>query len=95
MLSKRIYFLRKKAGMSQAELAKVLNVTPSAEGMYEQGRRIPSVEILVCLSKIFDVSLDYLITGVEFRSSKTNEEKRKIAHSCPCDYCFWKQYIEK
>ena len=94
MLSDRIHFLRKKAGVSQAQLAEELNITPSAEGMYEQGRRIPSLEILIRLSTIFDVSLDYLITGSEFHSSKTPEEKRQIAHECPCSCCFWKQHID-
>lgn len=33
--------------------------------MYEQGRREPSIRTLVELSKIFGVSLDYLITGLD------------------------------
>lgn len=94
MLSDRIYYLRRKYGMSQAELARKLNITPSAEGMYEQGRRVPSVEILTHLSTIFDVSLDYLITGVEFRSSKSPAEMQQLAHECPCNSCFWKKYID-
>ena len=49
--------------MSQAELAKRLQVSPSAVGMYEQGRREPSAETLVELSRIFGVTTDYLLTG--------------------------------
>lgn len=95
MLSDRIIFLRKKAGISQSQLAKELNISASAEGMYEQGRRVPSLEILIHLSTFFDVSLDYLITGSDFHSSKTMEEKRKITHNCPCSSCFWKEYADK
>lgn len=63
MLGSRIAMLRRDAGMSQAELAKRLQVSPSAVGMYEQGRREPSAETLVALSRIFQVSTDYLLTG--------------------------------
>lgn len=63
MIGPRIAALRKDAGMSQAELARALQVSPSAVGMYEQGRREPSADTLVQLSRIFHVSTDYLLTG--------------------------------
>ena len=94
MIAARICFLRKKAGLSQAMLAKKLNISASAEGMYEQGRRMPSLDLLVKFSTIFDVSLDYLITGSEFHSSKTHEEQLDLARNCPCSTCFWKQYLD-
>lgn len=50
--------------MSQAQLARALQVSPSAVGMYEQGRREPSADTLVELSRIFSVSVDYILTGV-------------------------------
>jgi len=63
MLGTRIAALRRSADMSQAELAKVLRVSPSAVGMYEQGRREPDGDTLVQLAKVFHVSTDYLLTG--------------------------------
>ena len=63
MLGARIAALRRDAGWSQAELGKRLQVSASAVGMYEQGRREPSVEILAALAEIFGVSIDYLVTG--------------------------------
>lgn len=63
MLGQRIALLRRQAGMSQAELAARMGVSASAVGMYEQGRREPSVEGLVALSDILQVSTDYLLTG--------------------------------
>ena len=65
MLSKRIAYLRKKSEMSQSQLAQHLNVSPSTIGMYEQGRRVPDLPTLLSLSRLFGVSLDYLITGEE------------------------------
>lgn len=63
MLGARIAALRRRAGMSQAELARLLKVSASAIGMYEQGRRQPAADTLVALGAVFGVSVDYLLTG--------------------------------
>ena len=63
MLGARIAALRKSAGWNQAELARRLQISPSAVGMYEQGRREPSGELLVSISRVLGVSVDYLLTG--------------------------------
>lgn len=63
MLGARIAALRKEAGLSQAQLAKQLGISPSAMGMYEQGRREPSMDTLVAMARVFQVSTDYLLTG--------------------------------
>ena len=63
MLGPRIAALRRAAGMSQGDLARKLQVSSSAVGMYEQGRREPSAETLVALARLFGVTLDYLLTG--------------------------------
>ena len=63
MLGPRIAVLRRSAGMSQGELARRLQVSTSAVGMYEQGRREPSAELLVAMARTFGVTVDYLLTG--------------------------------
>lgn len=63
MLNKRIAELRKKQGWSQTELARRLHISPSAVGMYEQGRREPPLDVLIAISEEFAVTLDYLIAG--------------------------------
>ena len=63
MLGLQIVLLRKKAGLSQQQLAERLHLSGSAVGMYEQGRRQPSVDILVALSLEFGVTLEYLMIG--------------------------------
>ncbi|MBR2889229.1 MAG: helix-turn-helix transcriptional regulator [Oscillospiraceae bacterium] len=63
MLGTRIAARRRMLGISQNELARRLCISPSAVGMYEQGRREPSVEMLAALSQALDVSIDYLVTG--------------------------------
>lgn len=63
MLGPRIAALRRNAHMSQAELARRIRVSPSAIGMYEQGRREPSAQTLVTLAQVFGVTTDFLLTG--------------------------------
>ena len=64
MMGARIAALRREAGMSQAALARLLQVSPSAVGMYEQGRREPSAQMLLTLAKVFGVSVDYILSGI-------------------------------
>ena len=63
VLGRRISALRKQRGLSQAELANRLGISASAMGMYEQGRREPSAETLVALSRELQVTTDFLLTG--------------------------------
>ena len=63
MLGGRIMLLRRGSGWSQTELARQLHISPSAVGMYEQGRREPSLQGLVEMAAVFGVTADYLLTG--------------------------------
>lgn len=62
--------------MSQGELADRLNISRQAVSEWERGISLPSVEKLITLSEIFDVSLDYLIKGKE-SSNERNESMDK------------------
>lgn len=62
-MGKRIAQLRRRRGLSQANLAKALGISTSAIAMYEQGRREPSVSIIIALAATLDVTIDYLLTG--------------------------------
>ena len=56
--------LRRKEDMTQAELARKLDVTKSVISAYENGLRLPSYDLLIHISKIFHMSTDYLL-GLE------------------------------
>lgn len=53
--------LRKSKKLSQADLAKKVGKTTWAISSYEQGKSYPSIDVLINLCSIFDVSSDYLI----------------------------------
>lgn len=56
--------LRTKEQMTQAQLAQKLGLTKSVISAYETGLRLPSYDILIHISKIYNVSTDFLL-GVE------------------------------
>ena len=58
--------IRKKRKYSQQKVAMDLNISRESISYYENGQREPSLELLVQMSKYFNVSIDYLITGEEF-----------------------------
>ena len=64
-LGDKIRQLRKRAQMTQAELAVRLGISASAVGMYEQDRREPDSKILNKLCEVFSVSGDYFIGASE------------------------------
>ncbi len=61
LFGQRLRDLRLKKGLTQKELAYKLGVSPSAVGMYEQGRREPENALLSELCRILDTTTDYLI----------------------------------
>lgn len=53
--------LRQERGLSQQELAQKTGLSASSIGMYEQGRRKPSFEVLQLFADTFNVDIDYLL----------------------------------
>lgn len=60
-LGERLYALRKKAGMTQTELAEKLDVSRQAISRWELGTAKPDVDNLVALSELYDVTVDQLL----------------------------------
>ena len=58
--------IRKLKKLNQLKVAMDLNISREALSYYENGKREPSLAMLVNMSKYFNVSIDYLITGEEF-----------------------------
>ena len=64
MTADRIKALREARGLTQAELARKMNMTRNGINSWEQGLSMPSPPSLVDLARLFSVSTDYLL-GVE------------------------------
>ncbi len=59
--------IRKKLRLNQQKVAMDLNISREALSYYENGKREPSLSMLVQMSRYFNVSINYLITGEEFQ----------------------------
>ena len=60
-----------------------MQISPSAVGMYEQGRREPSLRAVVTLSRIFGVSVDYLLTGTALTGQDAKAMKQAVQQCLP------------
>ncbi len=61
MFGNRIRTLREENNMTQAELANYLGISPKAVSFYELNQREPSRDILLKLSRKFNVPIDYIL----------------------------------
>ena len=67
MEMKGLKLIRKQKNLNQLKVAMDLSISREALSYYENGKRSPNIEMLVTLSRYFNVSIDYLITGEEFK----------------------------
>lgn len=75
----RLTQYRKKAGLSQEELADKLGVSRQAVSKWECGESSPDTDNLIALSKIYGVSLDELIYGKK-ESKEETKGKEPFVH---------------
>lgn len=61
----RLTSLRKQKGLSQAELAKKLDMPQSTYANYETGKRKITLELIMQFSQFYSVSPTFLVTGQE------------------------------
>lgn len=78
MVGMRISQLRRERNMTQRDLARALNVSPSAIGMYEQGRRQPSADLIVAICREFSVSTQWLLTGQPYTGKDFQEDLKML-----------------
>lgn len=82
--SSRLKELREHSGLSQGELAKLIDVHTSQISRWENGERQPSLNQLMTIARALGVTLDYLLNAnltvhFQFRSKKTLEAEKKKA----------------
>lgn len=80
ILAEKIQYLRKKHNMSQEALAEKCGVSRQSISKWEADIALPEVEKLLLLSRIFSVSIDYLLID-----SMIIDETKTI-HSCSTKY---------
>ncbi|MCF7931099.1 MAG: helix-turn-helix domain-containing protein [Acholeplasmataceae bacterium] len=83
VIGKKIEKHRKEKNMTQYELADALYVTHQAVSKWEKGKSIPSLEVLLLLTNLFHITIDYLLDDVEIKrddyASLLNNYSRETA----------------
>ena len=64
-IGQRIRALREKKGWTQEEIASKLHLTRSAWKAKEEGRGDLKTELIIQLSRLFNVTTDFLLTGID------------------------------
>ena len=62
-IANRLQKLRKERGYSQEELAQELGISRQAVSKWERAEASPDTDNLICLAKLYNVSLDYLLSS--------------------------------
>jgi len=68
--------LRKEKNLTQAELAEQLNISHQAVSKWENGIALPDTETLLLLAKIFQVSIEELLSGGKTTPVQRRNESR-------------------
>lgn len=72
-LKTKLVELRKKSGLSQMELADKLEISWQAISRWEVGIAKPSTDNLTCLSRLYGVTLEYLLNDNQCELEKKEE----------------------
>ena len=91
-LADKLFELRKEKGWSQEKLAEQINVSRQSISKWESGQALPELEKIVELSKIFQVTTDYLLLEdsdkPEIKSILSEDEKERYYKQVK-SYGFW------
>lgn len=82
---KRLSEARKKKGISQDELAKLLTTKGPVIGRYERDEMKPGIEAASKMADILDVSLDYLVGKADEHLDKLTLNRILEVQKLPAD----------
>ncbi|WP_037286249.1 helix-turn-helix domain-containing protein [Saccharibacillus sacchari] len=80
IFSEKLKAERAKRNWSQEELAEKLFVSRQSVSKWETGQNYPSIEVIIKLSDLFEVTIDELLRSDEELKQKVIQESKKLAH---------------
>ena len=90
-LGNRIYKYRTEHGLSRESIAEKCSVSSRSVQKWESDNSKPSLENLIMLSKIFNITLDALAIGVD---EGVREEKKAFIHPDYSEERLWETYAD-
>lgn len=80
LFSERLRILRNEQGYKQEYLAEKLNISNTVMSRLENESTVPKFDVLIRLSDIFNVSIDYLIGISDNREIVKQSPQQKVTH---------------
>ena len=77
VIARNLSELRRRAGMTQQDLAAELNYTDKAISKWERGESVPDIVILKQIADLFGVTVDYLLCSAHEEPMPVPEEESK------------------
>lgn len=80
-LNEKIFYCRKKNGMSQEKLAEQIGVSRQAISKWENGEASPEISKLISLAKVFNVTTDWLLSESDPEQDNTTKESYQYGNN--------------
>lgn len=77
----RLCIVRKQKNLTQKELGNLIGMVPDLVSRYERDAMMPSIEVAARFSKALNISLDYLVLGIEYVNSNTSDAMQRKLES--------------
>lgn len=74
---RRLIECRKEKGLTQAEVAKIIDLKPTTVASWEQGLSLPSIQALYRLSKFYKKTISYMY-GEEDNGGPNEENQENL-----------------
>ncbi|WP_044783533.1 helix-turn-helix domain-containing protein [Bacillus thuringiensis] len=88
IFSERLKEEREKRNWSQNDLAEKIHVSRQSVSKWETGKNYPSIEIIIHLSDLFDITIDELLRSDEELTQKIIKDSKQLA------YPKWKVFFD-
>ena len=77
-IGKRIKEIRLEQGLSQQKFGERLLVSQDTVSLWEQGKSVPTTEVLITMATQFDYSVDYILCLKEYELWKNAAKLRRF-----------------
>lgn len=84
-VSNQLKTFRIHSGYSQSDVAKKLNISRQSISKWENNRGTPDIDKLIQLSKLYDTTLDNLVTGMPKTSESIDTQTLPIVNEATDD----------
>jgi len=72
--ARQLTAVRTLTGRSQTDIAKDLGISQQGYSLYEKGEREPDIQMLVRIRSVYNISIDWLLTGTGAHSLPSGAE---------------------